>query len=191
MYVRFIVLISAHRFEAIFCHRFGMMFSKDAEKFWHFASENIPDFYMPTLKKEMLVPYDKLREGMHPKMLLYTLDKLFHVFKGVGANDLNGQCMVAHEILSFASLCCMEWRGKPINPCKTCGDASTMVDVDDEKGLKQLTWAIYDGVFLPGDPPQLQGQHDWAQIMAGTYHLMFWGEYNFDHFPHAPQHPLM
>ena len=62
MYVRFIILISTHRFEAIFCCRFSMMFSKDAEKFWCFVSENIPDFYMPTLKKEMLVPYDKLHE---------------------------------------------------------------------------------------------------------------------------------
>ena len=158
-----------------------MRFSKDLEKFWHFTSENIPDFYMPALKKEMLVSYDKLCEGTHPKMLLYALDELFHVFRGWGENDLNGQCVVAHDILSFASLCCMEWRGKPINPCKTCGDASTMVDANAETGLKQLTWVIYDGVLLPRDPRQLQGQHDWLQIMAGTYHLMFQGEHDFDH----------
>ena len=56
-----------------------------------------------------------------------------------------------------------------------------MVDVNDETGLEQLAWAIYDGVLLPGDPPQLQGEHDWAQIMVGTYHLVFQGEYDYDH----------
>ena len=86
-------------------------------------------------------------------MLLYALDKLFHVFRGMGANDPDGQHMVAYEILSFASLHCTEQRAKPIDPCNTRGDASTMVDVDDEKGLEQLAWAIYDGVLLPGDPP--------------------------------------
>ena len=83
-----------------------MMFSKDTEKFWHFASENIPDFYMPMLKKETLVPYDKLQEGTHPKMLLYALDELYHVFRGLGANNLD-----AHEILSFALLHCMKQGG--------------------------------------------------------------------------------
>ena len=82
MCVRFIILISAHRFKAIFHCRFDTTFSKDMEKLWHFASENIPDFYMPMLKKGTLVPYDKLHEGMHPKMLPYSSDELFHVFRG-------------------------------------------------------------------------------------------------------------
>ena len=55
-----------------------------------------------------------------------------------------------------------------------------MVDVNDKKGLKQLTWAVYDGVLLPGDPLQLQGQHDWAWIIVGTYPLVFWEKCNFD-----------
>ena len=58
-----------------------------------------------------------------------------------------------------------------------------MVDVDDEKGLEWLTWAIYDGVLLPRDPPQLQGQHAWARIIAGTYHLVFRGRSDFEHCP--------
>ena len=62
-------------------------------------------------------------------MLLYALDELFHVFRGVGANDINRQCVVAYEILSFASLHCTEWRGKPIDPNNISGDASTLVDV--------------------------------------------------------------
>ena len=137
MYARFIILISAHRFEAIFNHRFGT-FSKDAEKFWNFASENIPDFYMPSLKKEMLVPNDKLHERMCPQILLYAVDKPFHVFRGWGQMTSMGNawlsmrsCHLPHSIA---------WsRGKPINPHKTHGSASTMVDVDDKKGLEWLT----------------------------------------------------
>ena len=183
LYVRFMILISAHRFEAIFCHRFSTTFSKDMEKFWHLASENTPDFYAPTLKKGTLVHCDKQHQGMHPKMLLYALDELSHMFRGVRATNLDGQRVVAYEILSFALLHFTEWRGKPINPDKTCGDMSTMVDVNDEKGLKRLTWAVYDGVLLPSDPPQLQGRHNWVQIIAGTYCLVFWGEYDCDHCP--------
>ena len=76
------------------------------------------------LNKQTLAPCDKLHEGTDPNMLLYTLDKFCHVFKKMVANDLN-----VYEILSFALLHCMEWRGKPINPHKTCRDMSTMVDV--------------------------------------------------------------
>ena len=35
-------------------------------------------------------------------------------------------------------------------------------------GLECLAWAVYDGVFLPGDPPTLIGYHDWKWIIAGT-----------------------
>ena len=85
----------------------------------------------------------------------------------------------------------MEQRGKPIDPHSTNGDLSTMVDVDDEKGLKQLAWAIYDGVLLPGDPLQLQGQHDWAWIIVHSYCLVFQGEYDLEQCIHALQHPSM
>lgn len=78
-----------------------------------------------------------------------------------------------------------------MDPCNTSGDAYTPVDVDDKKGLKQLAWAIYDGVLLPGDTPELEGQHDWVWSITGTYYLMFKGDSNFDHYPHALPCPLM
>ena len=58
---------------------------------------------------------------------------------------------------------------------------STLVDVDDEKGLEWLTWTVYDGMLLPWDPLELEGQHDWVWIIMVTYHLMFRGDSNFDH----------
>ena len=54
-------------------------------------------------------PVTRCMKGCAPKMLLYALDELFYVFSGVGAKDLDGQHMVAYEILSFASLHCIEW----------------------------------------------------------------------------------
>ena len=60
MYARFCNLISTHRFETIFHHRFNVSFSKDAKKFWYFTSENILDFYAPTLKHKTLIPYNKI-----------------------------------------------------------------------------------------------------------------------------------
>ena len=106
MYMRFITLISAHRFEAIFCCRFGAPFSKDAEKFWCFVLKNILDFYVPTLKCGTLIPCDKVCEGTHPKILLYALDELFHVIRGVGQMTMKGNawlpmrsCHLPHSIL--------------------------------------------------------------------------------------------
>ena len=160
MYARFYNLISTHRFETIFCHRFNASFSKDDEKYWHFASKNIPDFYASTLSHEDLAPYDKKQQGTQLQMLLYALNELLHVFRGVGVNDTNGQCVVAHEILSLASLHCTEQQAH--RPPHVWGTVSTLVDVHDEKGLEQLTWATYDGVLLHGDLPQLQDQYDWA-----------------------------
>ena len=179
--MRFYNLISTHRFETIFCHRFNVLFSKDAEKFWCFASENIPDSYAPTLLHETLVPYNKKQEGMQPKMLLYALDELFHAFKGVGANDIDGQYIVAYEILLLASLHCTEWQMQAHRPLQHQGVHIYLHGRYDEKGLKRLAWAVCDGVLLPSDLPELQGQHDWARIIAGTYCLMFRGNSDFDH----------
>ena len=88
-------------------------------------------------------------------MLMYALNELFHIFWGVGANDLNGQQVVAYEILSFTSLCCTDQRGKPKKPHRTHGEAYARVDLNDANGLKCLAWAVYDGVFLPGNLPML------------------------------------
>ena len=43
-----------------------------------------------------------------------------------------------------------------------------MVDLNDTDGLEHLAWAIYYGVFLPGDLPMLNGYHDCQWIIAGT-----------------------
>ena len=139
---------------------------------------------MLTFNHEELRPCKVTCTGSCTRMLLYTLDKLFHIFWGVGANDLNGRGVVAYEILSFASVCCTEQQGKPKKCCNTHGKAAVRVDLNDPDGLEHLAWVIYDGVFLPGDPPMLTGYHDWQWIIAGNMlRLIYRGPTADEHCP--------
>ena len=70
---------------------------------------------------------------------MYALYEMFHMLRRLGANDIDGQQVIAYEILSFALLCCTERCGeKPIDPHLT-SEASTLMDVNDERGLERLT----------------------------------------------------
>ena len=133
---------------------------------------------MPTFNHEDLRPCNVKQKGTCPKTLLYAQDELFHIFLGVGANDLN----VAYEILFFMSLHCKEQQGKLKKCCYTHGEAAARVDLNDADGLECLTWAFSDGVFLPGDLLMLTGYHDWQRIIAGTMlHLISLGATGDEH----------
>ena len=123
---------------------------------------------MPTHNREMGVPIDLRRTGMCWHMMLYALDELFYVFQGIGTNDIDGQCIVAYEIITVAWLHCMEQGSSPKMPCNTLGDAYPRVVLSNVNGLECLALAMYDGMFVPGDPPALTGHHDWSHIIAGT-----------------------
>ena len=123
---------------------------------------------MPTHNHETGTPIDLRMNGTHTRMMLYALDELFYMFWGIGANDIDGQCVVAYEILTIALFCCTEWHGSPKKPCNTLGDAYPRVILSDVNSLECLAWAVYNGVFVPGDPPALTGHHDWSCIIAGT-----------------------
>ena len=135
----FYYLIFIHRFETIFHQHFNTAFIKENEHLWHFTSEGTADFHAPTFSHEDLTPCNIKCIGACPKMLLYTLNELFHIFQGVDTNDLNGQQVVTNEILSFTSLHCMEWWGKPKKGCNICGEAAVRVDLNDMYSLEHLT----------------------------------------------------
>ena len=116
----------------------------------------------------MGVPIDVLRTGSHPCMLLYMLDELFYVYKGVGGKDVDRQCVVAHKILKIALFHCTECHGSQKKECNTLGAAYPRVNLSDMDGLERLTWAVYDGVYMPGDLLDLTGHHDWEHIIVGT-----------------------
>ena len=130
------------------------------------------------------MPCIQKRTGMHPCMMLYAMDEMFHVFQGVGANDVNGQRVVAYEILTVVSLHCMEWHGCAKKHYNTLGDTYPLVDLTDMDDLELLAWAVYDIVFIPGDPPILTRHHDWLCIITGTtLHLIFHGKTAGEHCP--------
>ena len=119
---------------------------------------------------------------MRPRIMLYTLDELFYVYSGVGANDMDGQCGIAYEILTVALLHCTERCGNPKKACNTLGNAYPRVNLNDVNGLKHLAWAVYNGVCMPGDLPALTGHHNWECIVMGTtLHLIFRGATNKEH----------
>ena len=66
------------------------------------------------------------------------------------------------------------------------GIASTLMDVNDERGIERLVWAVYDGVLLPGEMPELSGYHSGSRIIAGAFSLIYKGKESSKHCPHAP-----
>ena len=129
---------------------------------------------MPTHDHKTGMPIDLKRTGTCPCMMLYTLDELFYVFWGIGTNDIDGQCIITYEILTVASMHCTEWCSSPKKPCNNLGDAYPRVVLSDMNGLEHLRWAVYDGMFVPGDISVLTGHHDWSCIITGTtLHLIF------------------
>ena len=62
------------------------------------------------------------------------------------------------------------------------GDTYLWVDFLDADGLKRLAWAVYNGVFMPGNKPALSGHYDWDRVVAGTLIcLIFWGQTDTEH----------
>ena len=39
---------------------------------------------------------------------------------------------------------------------------------EDADSLECLAWAMYDGVFMPGNKLALSGYYDWDHVVAGT-----------------------
>ena len=78
----------AYRFEAVFALQTGRMFTQATEGLWKTRAlggrdADIPPFKMLTLNKETLWAKDSMRDGYHPKMILYALDELFYIYTQV------------------------------------------------------------------------------------------------------------
>ena len=183
MWLNYLILL--HRFGTIFRWCFNATLCKDNEHLWRHINESLTDFEMPTFDHETGTPCIQKRTGMCPHMMLYAMDEMFHVFWGVGANDVDGQCVVAYKILALVSLCCTEQHSCTKKCCNSLSNMYPLVvDLTDVDDLEQLAWAVYDGVFVLGDPPILTGHHDWSCIITGmTLHLIFHNKTRGKHCP--------
>ena len=149
---------------------------------WQHVGMEIADFQIPTYQWDTGAPIDVLRTGSLPHMLLYALNELFYVYRGVGESDTDRQCTVVYKILKVASLHCTEQHSSQKKESNTLGAAYPRVNLSDTDGLEHLTWAVYDGVYMPGDPLDLIGHHDWESIIVGTtLHLIYCGRTSDEH----------
>ena len=119
---------------------------------------------------------------MHPHMMLYAMDEMFHIFQGVGPMISTGNASLLTR--SWPWLRCTEWHGSDKKCCNTLGNAYPLVDLTDVDDLECLAWAMYNGIFIPGNPPRLTGHHDWSCIITGmTLHLIYHGKTMGEHCP--------
>ena len=140
----------------------------------------IPPFKTPTLNKETLQAEDSMRDGYHPKMLLYVLDKLFYVYMQVkNSRRLDEKLVLAYEILCISTNCCTDRR----NGIEKTGvpDALALLNVEDIRHLECLAWAVYDDVLMVGLWPELLGNCPWCTVLAGLQQHIYRGHEDAAH----------
>ena len=134
------------------------------------------------MQRDTLWYDDIMQEGYRPKMLLYTLDKLFYIYDQVKCyRGIDEKLVVAYEILSLAVLCCMEcwgWVEKTGIP-----DALLLVNLRKTHHLECLAWAVYDGALLVGSHPELLGERQWCTVLAGIFKHIYKGRNEMAYCP--------
>ena len=107
-----------------------------------------------------------MRDGYHPKMLLYVLDELSYIYMQIKNSQWeDDKLMLAYEILCLSTNHCMDQR----NGVEKTGitDALALLNMADIHYLKRLMWVVYNRVLLVGPPPKLLGNHPWCAVLAG------------------------
>ena len=100
----------AYRFEAVFTRWTGRTFSQATEGLWKSRMLRgrdacIPTFKTPTMQPGSLCHEDVMCDGYRPKMLLCTLNELFHIFVQVKQQwGLHEKIIIAYEILCLSTL---------------------------------------------------------------------------------------
>ena len=134
----------------------------------------MPPFKTPTLNKETLWAKDSMRDGYHPKMLLYALDELFYIYMQVkNSRRPDKKLVLAYEILCISanrSTDQMNGIEKTSMP-----DALALLNVEDIHHHKHLTWAVYDGVLMVGPWPKFLSDCPWCTVLAGLQQHIYRG----------------
>ena len=126
----------------------------------------VPPFKMPTLHKGTLQAEESMRDGYHPKMLLYALDELFYIYAQVkNSQRADNKLVLAYEILCISANRCTDWQ----NGIEKTGmpNALALLNMEDIHHLERLVWVVYDGVLLVGPQPKLLGDGPWCTVLAG------------------------
>ena len=166
----FHVYLFVDRFEVIFTLRTGRTFTHATEGLWKTRAlggrdVGVPPFKTLTLNKGTLQAAEIMRNGYHPKMLLYALDELFFIYAQIKDSPQDERVVLAYEILCISSNRCTNRR----NGVEQTGvpNALALLNTEDTRHLECLAWAIYDGTLLVGLQPKLSGPWPWHTVLAG------------------------
>ena len=132
----------------------------------------VPPFKTPILHKESLWPKDSMRDGYHPKMLLYVLDELFYIYTQIkNSQRVDDKLMLAYEILCISANWCTDRQ----NGVEKTGmpDALALLNVNDIRHLEHLTWVVYDGVLMVGPQSKLPDDRPWCTVLAGLHQHIY------------------
>ena len=123
-----------------------------------------------------------MRDGYHPKMLLYALDKLFYIYVQVkNSRRVDNKLMLAYEILCISTNCCTNRRNRIEKT--SMPDALALLNVNDVHHLECLVWVVYDG----GPMPKLSGDRSWCTVLARLHQHIYRG---CDDAAHCPPQTL-
>ena len=115
-----------------------------------------------------------MRDGYHPKMLLYALDKLFYLYAQIkNSQRVDDKLVLAYEILCISTNRCTDRR----NGVEKTGvpDALALLKVNEVCHLEGLAWVVYDGMLLVGPQPELLGNRSWCTVLAGLHKHIYRG----------------
>ena len=146
----------------------------------------IPPFETPSMQLGSLHHEEVMRDGYRPKMLLFTLDKLFYIFDQIRRQwSTDEKIVVAYEILCLSVQQCTEqWHGVEKTGVSI---ALSLLNVNDVCHLERLMWVVYHGVLLVGRHPKLPGDCPWCTVLAGLYKHIYRG---CNDAAHCPPHML-
>ena len=123
-----------------------------------------------------------MRDGYHPKMLLYVLDKLFYIYVQVKNSwRADDKLVLAYEILCISANQCTDWWNGVENT--SMPDALALLNLNDAHHLEHLAWAVYDGALLVGPRPKLSGNCPWYTVLAGLHRHIYRGREDAAHCP--------
>ena len=128
----------------------------------------IPPFKTPSMDVSMLHHEDVMRDGYHPKMLLFMLDELFYIYAQIKKSQrVDEKIVIAYEILYLS----MNWCTDQQHGLEKTGVPNTLalLNVDDARHLECLVWAVYDGALLVGPWAKLPGDCPWCMVLAGLH----------------------
>ena len=127
-----------------------------------------------------------MRDGYHPKMLLYALDKLFYVYVQVkNSRRVDDKLLLAYEILCISTNHCTDQQNRIEKT--SMPDTLALLNMEDVQHLKCLVWVVYDGVLLVGLWPELSGNCLWCTMLAGLQQHIY---RDHDDVAHCPPQTL-